>query len=166
MKDIAQEAVFFDLYYFVKFATDGERDMREVVNEGTPVFRDMHFENIVCNGATKGVFVRGLPEMPVRNITMENMVLTAETGMELTDADQIRFKNVKLLTKHTKPVILIDNGTGLSFDNIQYNDHSETLISVNGARSKAITMQHTDLSKAQKTKDFSKGADEKSLVIH
>lgn len=166
MKDIAQEAVFFDLFYFVKFATDGERDMREVVNEGTPVFRDMHFENIVCHGATKGVFIRGLPEMPVRNINMENMVLTAETGMELTDADQVRFKNVKMITKHTKPVILIDNGTGLSFDNIQYNDRSETLISVGGARSKSITMQRTDVSKAQKTKEFSKGADEKSLSIH
>ena len=53
------------MYYFVKFATDGERDMRQVVNEGTPIFRNMKFENIVCNGAKKGVFVRGLPEMPI-----------------------------------------------------------------------------------------------------
>ena len=68
MKDIVQEAIFFDLYYFVKFATDGERDMRPEVNEGTPVFRNMKFENIVCNGAQKGVFIRGLPEMPVSNI--------------------------------------------------------------------------------------------------
>jgi polygalacturonase len=166
MKDIRQEAIFFDLYYFVKFATDGERDMRPVVNEGTPVFKDMHFENIVCNGAAKGIFVRGLPEMPVRNIVMENMVLSAETGVELTDADQISFKNVKLITKHSKPVIFTDNATNITFDNLQYNDHSETLISVNGERSQNISIVHTDASKAQKVKEFLKGAQEKSLVIH
>ncbi|KAA0992165.1 glycoside hydrolase family 28 protein [Dyadobacter aurulentus] len=165
MKDIRQEAVFFDLYYFVKFATDGERDMRPEVNEGTPVFRDMHFENIVCNGATKGVFVRGLPEMPVRNIVMENMVLASETGMELTDADQIKFKNVKLITQKTKPVIMIDNGTNISFDQLKYNDASEMLISVQGERSRQITIEHTDLTRAQKTKEFQKGAKENSLVI-
>ncbi len=165
MKDIAQEAVFFDLFYFVKFATDGARDMREVVNEGTPVFRDMHFDNIVCNGATKGVFIRGLAEMPVRNIVMENMVLKAEKGIELTDGDQIRFKNVKLITEHTKPVIFVENGTQIRFDEISYNDKSDVLISVNGERSADIRMNNTDLSKAQKTKEFSKGAQDKSLTL-
>ncbi|MDR6805150.1 polygalacturonase [Dyadobacter sp. BE34] len=166
MKDIKQEAIFFDLYYFVKFATDGERDMRPVVNEGTPVFKDMIFENIVCNGATKGVFVRGLPEMPVRNIVMNNMVLSAETGIELTDADKISFKNVKLITKHSKPVIFTDNATNISIDGLQYNDHAETLISVTGERSQNINIAHTDASKAKKVKEFSKGAQDKSLVIH
>ncbi|MCF2494730.1 glycoside hydrolase family 28 protein [Dyadobacter chenhuakuii] len=165
MKDIAQEAVFFDLFYFVKFATDGARDMREVVNEGTPVFRDMHFENIVCNGATKGVFIRGLAEMPVRNIVMENMVLKAEKGIELTDGDQIRFKNVKLITEHTKPVIFIENGTQIRFDEISYNDKSDVLISVNGERSADIKMDNTDFSKAQKTKELSNGAQDKSLTL-
>ncbi|MCF2501658.1 glycoside hydrolase family 28 protein [Dyadobacter chenhuakuii] len=165
MKDIAQEAVFFDLFYFVKFATDGARDMREVVNEGTPVFRDMHFENVVCNGATKGVFIRGLAEMPVRNIVMENMVLKAEKGIELTDGDQIRFKNVKLITEHTKPVIFIENGTQIRFDKISYNDKSDVLISVNGERSADIKMDNPDFSKAQKTKELSNGAQDKSLTL-
>jgi polygalacturonase len=72
MKDIAQEAIFFDMYYFVKFATDSPRDERPIVNEGTPIFRNMKFENIVCHGAKKGIFVRGLPEMPIQNIAIEN----------------------------------------------------------------------------------------------
>ncbi|MCE7059749.1 glycoside hydrolase family 28 protein [Dyadobacter sp. CY343] len=165
MKDIAQEAVFFDLYYFVKFATDGERDMRPVVNEGTPVFRDMHFENIVCNGAVKGVFVRGLPEMPVSNIVMENMVLSADKGIELTDADQIRFKNVQLITKETKPVVFMENSSNISLDSIRYDFESEVLFSVSGERSRNITVQKTDVSKAKKVNEFQKGAQEKSLII-
>ncbi|RYF77269.1 MAG: glycoside hydrolase family 28 protein, partial [Cytophagaceae bacterium] len=116
MKDIAQEAIFFDLYYFVKFATDGQRDERPVVNEGTPVFRDMHFENVVCNGAKKGIFIRGLPEMAVKNINMENLVLVAEKGIELIDASGISLNNVKLITEETKPVIYVENSSQLTFN--------------------------------------------------
>lgn len=98
MKDIVDEAVFFDLYYFVKFATDSERDERPVVNEGTPVFRDMEFENIVCNGAKKAIFIRGLPEMPIKNIRIRNSVFKTEIGKELKDADDIQLENVRLDT--------------------------------------------------------------------
>jgi len=165
MKDIRQEAIFFDLYYFVKFATDGERDMSPAVNEGTPVFRDMKFEDIVCSGAKKGLFVRGLPEMPVRNIVMKNMVLTSDIGMELIDADQIKFDNVQLITKTTKPVIFTENATNISLSEIKYNKNSDVLISVNGERSKDLKMEKTDVSSAQKVTEFTKGASDKSLVV-
>ncbi|GEP97420.1 glycoside hydrolase family 28 protein [Chitinophaga cymbidii] len=96
MKDIVQEAVFFDLYYFVKFATDSERDERPVVNEGTPVFRDMEFDNIVCNGANKAIFIRGLPEMPVSNIRIRNSVFNTTIGKEETDTKDIVLENVRM----------------------------------------------------------------------
>jgi polygalacturonase len=164
MTDIVQEAIFFDMYYFVKFATDGVRDMSPVVNEGTPVFRNMQFENIVCNGAQKGVFVRGLPEMPIKNIVMKNMVLSAGKGIELTDADEIKFDNVQLITKQVNPVILVDNSTNVLFSGIKY-DNSEWLISVTGERSKNLKLEKTDLTKSKKVALFEKGAEEKSLSV-
>lgn len=165
MKDIAGEAIFFDLYYFVKFATDGQRDERPVVNEGTPVFRDMKFENIVCNGAKKGVFIRGLPEMAVKNIVMEKMVLEADKGVELIDASGIRFTNVRLITKSTKPVILVDNSSNLTFDTIQYDPQASLLFSISGERSQDIQVKNTDVAKAQTKAEFSKGALEKNLIL-
>lgn len=165
MKDIAQEAIFFDMYYFVKFATDGERDMRPVVNEGTPIFRNMKFENIVCHGAQKGVFIRGLPEMLVKNITMNNMVLQADKGVELIDAGSIRLENVQLITKETKPVILVDNSSDLVFDAIRYDANAHLLFSINGERSQAIRVTHTDVTKARSKAEFTKGAQEKNLIL-
>ena len=165
MKDIAQEAIFFDMYYFVKFATDGERDERPVVNEGTPIFRNMKFENIVCNGAKKGVFVRGLPEMPIKNIVMENLVLQADKGVELVDASGIDFKNVQLITKETKPVILVDNSSNLTFDAIQYDAQANVLFSINGERTQDIQVKNTDVAKARTKAEFSKGASEKNLIL-
>jgi len=165
MKDIAQEAIFFDLYYFVKFATDGARDQSPVVSEATPIFRNMRFENIVCNGAKKGIFVRGLPEMRVRNIHMENLVLKAEKGAELIDADGIVLKNVRLITEETNPVILVDNSSDVTLSNLEYNADSNVLLSVSGEKTGSIRMDHTDTSKAKKKSEFNKGAAEKSLVI-
>lgn len=165
MKDIAQEAIFFDMYYFVKFATDGERDERPVVNEGTPVFRNMKFENIVCNGAKKGIFIRGLPEMAVSTITMSNLVLQADKGVELIDASGIHLEHVRLITNDTKPVILVDNSSNLTFDTIQYDTNTSLLFSITGERSQAIRVSRTDLTKAKTKAEFTKGAAEKQLVI-
>jgi hypothetical protein len=164
MRDIVQEAIFFDMYYFVKFATDGVRDMSPVVNDGTPVFRNMQFENIVCNGAQKGVFVRGLPEMPIRNIVMKNMTLSADRGIELTDADQITFDNVQLITKSVNPIIFSDNSTNVSFSGINYGS-SDLLISITGERSKNLKIEKTDLTKSKKVAQFEKGAEEKILTV-
>ena len=165
MKDIVGEAIFFDMYYFVKFATDGERDERPMVNEGTPVFRNMKFENIVCRGAQIGIFVRGLPEMAIQNIVMENMVLQADKGVELTDASGIKLDHIQLITKETKPVIAIQNSHDLSFDSIQYPANTALLFAVDGQSSQAIRVMNTELTNAHTKAEFTKGAVEKSLTI-
>lgn len=165
MKDIAQEAIFFDMYYFVKFATDGQRDETPTVNEGTPIFRNMKFENIVCNGAQKGIFVRGLPEMPVENIIMENVILQTEKGAELIDAKNLQLKNIQLFAKENNPLILMDNSSQVSFEEIGFNLGTALLFSVSGERSKDLQVSKTNLSAVQNKAVFVKGASEKQLVF-
>ncbi|MDR6562418.1 MULTISPECIES: glycoside hydrolase family 28 protein [unclassified Arcicella] len=164
MKDIAQEAIFFDMYYFVKFATDSPRDERPVVNEGTPIFRNMKFENIVCHGATKGVFIRGLPEMPVKNITIENATLQSEIGVELIDAAEITCKNITLYTAKTEPVIAIENSQALVFDKITLGTTAKRFFTIAGQRSQNIKVLNTDFEKAQQKITWKEGATEAALV--
>lgn len=160
MKDIAQEAIFFDMYYFVKFATDTPRDERPVVNEGTPVFRNMKFENIVCQGAEKGIFIRGLPEMPIQNITIENATLQAEVGVELTDVSVVNLKNVHLHAAKTDPVIDVNNSQSLVFDGITLGNPAKKFFSFTGERSQNIQILHTKLSQAQQKAEWKNGAKE------
>lgn len=165
MKDIAQEAIFFDMYYFVKFATDSPRDERPVVNEGTPIFRNMKFENIVCKGANKGIFVRGLSEMPIQNIQMSNIVLDTKIGAEFIDASNITLEKVTLISENTKPVISVNNSDGLTFNMIQYKANAELLFAIAGERSKAIQILQTDSSKAQKQIEFTEGATKEAITV-
>ena len=48
----------------------------------------------MCAGAQQAVFVNGLPEMPVRNLTFKNSVFTAKKGVETNDYENITFENV------------------------------------------------------------------------
>lgn len=165
MKDIAQEAIFFDMYYFVKFATDSPRDERPIVNEGTPIFRNMKFENIVCHGAKKGIFVRGLPEMPIQNIAIENATLQAEEGAILIDASGITCKNVALLSKKTEPVISIENSQKVTFENIEVNKGAKRFFTISGERTKNIAVSKTKLEQANQKVEWKDGAVESVLSI-
>jgi polygalacturonase len=100
MRNIIHQAVFLDMYYFAKAPVAGE-PVQQVppVTEETPAFRDIHISNIVCDGAEEGIFVRGLPEMRIRDIYLENMMLRADKGMEISEGENIYLKGIKLITK-------------------------------------------------------------------
>ncbi len=165
MKDIGAEAVLFDMYYMAKdpVVLAGEkREMPKIellpVNEGTPVFRKFYIDNIVCYGAEKGVFIRGIPEMNISDITLNNMVLQTRKGAEITEAKNVRFNNVQFNTAESDPVVYLQNSTGIWFNNIGYNANAETLFSVNGERSSHISVSKTNLTKAKNKAEFKFGA--------
>lgn len=140
MKDIVGEAIFFDMYYFIKFATDGARDTSSKVSELTPIFRDMVFENIACTGAEKGIFIRGLPEMPIRNITIRNSTLSSHIGAQISDASQITLENVKLNPVSTDAAIQLKNADQIVLQDVAVPDRLNAAMSVDGERSNGVKL--------------------------
>ena len=141
MKDIPAEAILFDMYYMAKDPVVLAGEKRELpkvefkpVDETTPVFKNFHISNVYCNGAEKGIFIRGLPEMHVKDIVLENMVLQAKRGIDVQEATGITFKNIKVISNETNPVMDIVQSDKLIFDNITYKNGSELLFRVNGDR--------------------------------
>ena len=97
MKDIVTYGVVFNLYYAGVAATelkDGSSADLQPVDETTPEFRDMHFSDIVCSGASQAIFINGLPEMPVRGISFANSVFTSDRDAAVQYAEAITFSNV------------------------------------------------------------------------
>jgi len=172
MKDIPAEAILFDMYYMAKdpVALAGEkRELPKVefkpVDETTPQFRNFYISNVYCNGAEKGIFLRGLPEMHVKDIVLENMVLQANKGIDVQEASGISFKNIKIISAESDPVVDIVQSDNLVFDNITYKNGAELLFRVNGERSKNISIKNTDASKAKEKITYELGATEKSITI-
>ncbi|TMI65052.1 MAG: glycoside hydrolase family 28 protein [Bacteroidetes bacterium] len=171
MKDIPAEAILFDMYYMAKDPVVLAGEKRELpkvemkpVDETTPVFKNFHISNVYCNGAAKGIFVRGLPEMHVKDIVLENMVLQAKNGIDVQEASGITFKNIKIISDETKPVIDIVQSDKLVFDNITYKNGAELLFRVSGDRSGNISIKNTDASKAKEKITYELGATDKSVT--
>ena len=83
----------------------------------------------------------------------------------MQEASGITFKNIKIISEETDPVIDIVQSDALLFDNITYKDGASLLFRVNGERTKNISIKNTDASKAKEKISYELGATEKSLTI-
>lgn len=169
MTNIPGEAILFDMYYMAKdpVPKPGEKNelpvmKAEPVNEGTPQFQNFHIRNVVCKGAETGIMVRGLPEMSIKNITIENAVLQSNKGFVCIEGENINLKNVSLFTKD-KTVMQIQNSTDVTMDGIQYAENRDLLLNITGDRSKAIRLINTDEKKAKKSIEFAGNVSSKVL---
>ncbi|NBW02301.1 MAG: GDSL family lipase [Cytophagia bacterium] len=96
MKNIAGEAILFDMYYQGKdpvstFGNGSETPKMELVpvNEGTPQFKNIFIDNVVAKGAETGLLIRGLPEMPIHHIELNNIDIESNQGYRVIEAQDI-----------------------------------------------------------------------------
>lgn len=172
MKDIAGEALLFDMYYAAIDPVPLTGEKREApkveilpVTEATPSFRNFYISNVVADGATKAIFIRGLPEMNIHHIYLENMTLQADKGIEIEEAKEIHMKNVNVITKSTNPVASILNSSTLTFNNLKFNNGADLLFDIKGDRSTGIQVTNTNVATAVNKAQFNYGAKSKSLSI-
>jgi hypothetical protein len=172
MKDIVGEAILFDMYYAAvdPVALKGEkRDAPKIellpITEETPVFRDFHITDVVCDGASKAVFIRGLPELSISNITLNNLNIQAKEGIDIQEAKNVSLTGVNLIVANSNPLINIQNGNGIDFKNINYSP-TQLLFRISGDRNSAIKTSGLDATKAKIKTEFLAGAEEKSLQIN
>ena len=170
MKDIEGEAILLDMYYASVDPVPLSGDKRappkveiQPVSEGTPQFRNFSLKNIICNGAAKAIFVRGLPEMNIKDIVMEDMVLQSDIGLDMKEATGITFKNVHLITKKSDPVVNINNSQQIIFEKFMYNPGAKLLMNITGDKTKGIIISQTDLTKTDQKVRFSYGATNSAL---
>jgi polygalacturonase len=164
MKDIAGEAILFDMYYAAVDPVPLAGEKREPpkvetlpVTAETPQFRKIYINGVVCNGAEKAIFVRGLPEMNIRDIVLENLVITANKGLDMTEGNGITLRNVQLATQEINPVLNIHNSQNVTLEGIRYNK-ADLLLNVSGEKSNGITVRATDKNGAAKNVELSYGA--------
>lgn len=84
-------AIYIDCYYSLKEISQKE----ERVDEGTPLIRNVTFKNAVvdtCGG--NAIYICGLPEKHLENITLENVIASGKYGMKAYYVDGLEMKNV------------------------------------------------------------------------
>lgn len=154
MKDIPGSAILFDMYYMAKdpVLLAGEKETRPVVQtypvtEATPSFRDFYISNVTCDGADKALFVRGLPEMNIRNINISNAAFRTDKGIEITEGQDINLSNISLEIKKEQAPVQISNAGQIVFDNITFlNKGLSTLYDIKGSKTGKIRISGKEAS--------------------
>ncbi len=164
MKDIVGEAIYFDMYYFTKPAKPGEKVEIPKADETTPKFQNFYISNIVCDGAAASIFIRGLPEMSIKNINISDVVLQAKKGIELIEAENINLKNIQLKVDNTSPIMYVENSSNINLNGLKYNN-ADVLFNIYGERTKGIRVTNVDVNNAKAKATFTNGATENVLEI-
>jgi DNA sulfur modification protein DndE len=134
------------------------------VSEETPQFRSFFIRNITCKGAENGIVIRGLPEMNVKNIVIENCNIEAKKGFYCIEGDGISLKNVNLLTTHDETLVTISNSKNISIDNIKFSEKVKTVLNINGNRSEKIRLVNTKTDNIKEAVKFGEGVSKKVLI--
>lgn len=66
------------------------------VSNATPIFRDIHIDHITATGVKKIGSIEGLEEMPISNITFNDLSVSGSAGIFCSYGKDIRFTNVKI----------------------------------------------------------------------
>lgn len=172
MKNIVGEAILFDMYYAAQdpIALAGEKRAAPKVEivpvaETTPQFRNFYIDNVVCNGAEKAVFIRGLPEMSIKNINLSNLTVKAKEGIDIQEGENITMKNIFIDSPKADPLIFVQHSKNITFDTLKFSDGIPLLFSIYGDRTSQINLINTNVKGLQNQAEFDFGADKKALTI-
>jgi len=86
-------------------------DTAQPVTARTPIYKDIHIINVTSDSTSAAGSIVGLPEMPAENITLDNVQLTAATGLVVRNAKGLQFTKVKVDAKKGPAVIVQGNVT-------------------------------------------------------
>ena len=76
-----------------------KNDPAQPISETTPRFRNVCISNVTATCTQDAGLIVGLPESVVSNVVLDNVHLTAETGMVIRNAKGIQFKNSTISVK-------------------------------------------------------------------
>lgn len=94
--------------YYPKVPKDPASDPPEPVGKATPIWRGIRISNVTSVGATAAGRMMGLPEMPIRDIVLTDVKISADRGMEIVHAKGIRFEHCAIEAKNPPAVVARD----------------------------------------------------------
>ena len=150
MRDIATDAILFDMYYAGGAPdVEAEKDLTvrtaQPVTDRTPQFRDISIRNVVCDGAKRALVINGLPEMPVRDIVLDSVFLTTRAGVFLADAENILMNGCRFYPA-TGPVLSVIQSRGITVQGGTLPGGVNPLIRLVGENSSGIKIKGIDAS--------------------
>jgi polygalacturonase len=82
-------------------------DKAELVTDTTPKFRNIRISNVTAHSVKDAGTIVGLPEYAITNFVLENVKITAATGLTIANAQGVQLKNVDVKVNKGEPFTVI-----------------------------------------------------------
>jgi len=149
MINIPTQAISFNMFYaglsaseMIAEGSNGITAAIELplVTQETPQFKNISMKNITCKGAAQAIYLEGLPELNLENLTLENIDIEADKGLECHDVTGLIIKGLRLNTRKL-PSIKILNGMNIDIEKLDVPESQNQVIDIKGTNSKNITIR-------------------------
>ena len=113
MKNV-NPAITFTCYYMYSSAGDPvqpslpQKDATQFANEKTPLYRNIAIRNLTATCSKAAGLIVGLPESGIQNVVLENVRISAATGLTIRNAKGIQLRNTKIEAA-IGPAVIRDN---------------------------------------------------------
>jgi hypothetical protein len=158
------------------------------VDEGTPTLRNIHLSDIVAGGIKRAAVIEGLPEMPVRDLSISNFVVSAGEGISCSNVSGMVFENIavdvqqgpvmsaagvreievhRLSGKEPKKgqtVIRFENVADGLIQSCAAAEGTATFLELKGTENREISLFANRLSRAAQQIGFLEGASESAII--
>lgn len=102
-----------------------------------PTIRGIHVRNVSGNGAKIAAEIVGLPELPISDITFENLQITADQGIRCADCQRVRFSQTQI-TPSQGPAFRLENASEIGIERSCGSLAAPACVEVTGTRSSKI----------------------------
>jgi polygalacturonase/lysophospholipase L1-like esterase len=149
MTDIPTQAISFNLYYGGLSVSEMLAEGKNVettygdippVTEETPQFRNISMKNITCRGADQAIYLQGLPELNLENVTMEDIDMTADNGVACIDTKGLTIRNIRLVVRN-RPVLFFLNSSDVTVTGMESPGRADGLVETRGDKNSSITVE-------------------------
>jgi polygalacturonase len=169
MRAIRNDAILFDMYYGSGASAEGAEERAEdrkpePVDDRTPRCRNITIRNIVCNGAKRAMLIHGLPEMPVKDIVLDSVTVSAIQGALIIDAEGIGLNGCSIAAQ-SGPVMTVIQSRRILVNGGTYPGKPEVFLRVDGAKSENIRLVGVDAGRAKRVMTLGAGVSPGAVVI-
>jgi polygalacturonase len=184
MRNLEETGIVFSMFY-----EDEDRATLHPVDVRTPIFRNFHCSDILLDGAKAAIVVEGLPESPIQQLSLDNVlikaadkgiscyqvhgfslnnaVVSANSGPSVECKNVVDLELVRVRTPRSQPnvpVIAMEGVHEAMVQSCSAAESSPALVQLRGDGNRDITLALNRVSKPTQEVAFTDGASEQAVV--
>lgn len=109
-------------------------------NGAAPVFRNIRIRNVACEHANTAARMVGLSDSLLRQVTLEDLTITANEGLHCASANDLRLLNVRI-TPTTGPILSLRDSQRVLIEGINTADGSNVFLDLRGRQTRDIRLR-------------------------